>query len=62
MLGDRYVVVTVECPHCKTVQKFHVDAQPKPAVMAEQSIRCLNCNGHFKPNVPNKIIRGPFPV
>jgi hypothetical protein len=28
MLGDRYLVVTVECPHCKTKQKVHVDVQP----------------------------------
>jgi predicted Zn finger-like uncharacterized protein len=61
MVGERYVVMTVECPHCKTRQKVHVDAQPKPAFMTDETIRCLNCNGHFNPKVPNKIIRGPFP-
>lgn len=63
MLGDEhYLIMRVQCPHCKTRQKIHVEAYPKPTVVTEETIRCLNCNDYFMPNVPNKIIRGPFPA
>jgi hypothetical protein len=26
MADERYVVMTVECQHCKTKQKVHIDA------------------------------------
>ena len=62
MADERYVVVTVECQHCKTKQKVHVAVGTGFALMGDQSIPCLNCNKYFKVTVSDKIIRGPFPV
>jgi hypothetical protein len=61
MAGERYVVMKVECPRCKTKQKVHVNARPGISAMGEQTVPCLLCNIHFKVNVPDRIIRGPFP-
>ena len=62
MTNERYVVKTVECPTCKTKQKVHVAARTGFEQMADQEIQCIKCSNHFNATVPDKIIRGPFPV
>ena len=62
MAGERYVVMTVECPRCKTKQKVHVNARTGISQMGDQAIPCLKCDNHFDVMVPDKIIRGPFPA
>jgi DNA-directed RNA polymerase subunit M/transcription elongation factor TFIIS len=62
MADDRYVVMTVECPTCKTKQKVHVATHTGVAQMGDQTIQCIRCTNHFNVKVPDKIIRGPFPV
>jgi hypothetical protein len=62
MADDRYVIMTVECPRCKTKQKVHVAARTGFAQMGDQTIQCLRCDDHFKVTVPDRIIRGPFPA
>ncbi len=62
MADERYVVMTVECPRCKTKQKVHVAARTESAQMGDQTIRCIRCNTHFKVTVPDRIIGGPFPA
>ncbi len=62
MAEEHYVVMTVECPRCKTKQKVHVAARTGFAQMGYQTIPCIRCNTHFKVTVPDRIIRGPFPA
>ena len=62
MADERYVVMTVECPRCKTKQKVHVDARTGPALMGDQTIQCIKCDNYFKVTVPDRIIGGPFPA
>jgi transposase-like protein len=62
MADERYVVMTVECPTCKTKQKVHVAARTGFEPMGDQTIQCIRCNNHFNVKVPDKLIRGPFPV
>ena len=62
MLGERFVVMTVECSSCKAKQKIHVAVRSVPTQMADERIQCLNCNKHFRVTLPDKIIRGPFPA
>ena len=62
MLGERYVVMTVECPHCKTKQKVHVAVRTVATQVADESIRCLDCDKLFKAKLPDKIVDGPFPA
>jgi hypothetical protein len=61
MADERFVVMPVECPRCKTKQKIHVAARSGPTVMADGRIQCIQCDLHFNVTVPDKIIRGPFP-
>jgi hypothetical protein len=61
MAGKRYVIVAVECTHCKARQRVHVKARPDAAQTA-QSIPCIQCNRHFLVIVPDKIVSGPFPA
>jgi hypothetical protein len=62
MTDKRYVIVTVECPRCKTKQKVHVTVRVGFGQMNDEAIRCLNCDSHFNAAVPDKILRGPFPA
>jgi hypothetical protein len=62
MADDRYVVMTVECQHCKTKQKVHVAVRTGFAQMGDQMIQCIRCDKHFVATVPDRIIRGPFPT
>lgn len=62
MLGERYVVLTVECSHCKTKQKIHVAVRAGGAHVDGQTIPCIQCDLDFIVTVPDKIIRGPFPA
>ena len=62
MADEHFVVMTVECQHCKTKQKVHIAASTDGAQMGSQTIPCINCPNHFKVMVPDKILRGPFPV
>ena len=62
MTDTRYVVVTVECPGCKTKQKIHVAAPAGLAKTGDQTIRCIKCDDHFTVKAPDKIVRGPFPA
>lgn len=66
MADERYVVMTVECPTCKIKQKVHVAARIGFSQMGGQTIQCtiqcIRCSNHFDVSVPDKIIRGPFPM
>jgi hypothetical protein len=62
MADEHYFVMMVECQHCKTKQKVHVAAQTGVVQMANPAIICISCNKHFRVTVPDKILRGPFPV
>jgi hypothetical protein len=62
MPDTHYIVTTVECSHCKTKQKVHVNARTGASQMGEQAVLCLRCNRSFMVMLPDKIIRGPFPT
>jgi predicted Zn finger-like uncharacterized protein len=62
MSDEHYVVMTVECPHCKTKQKVHVNARTGASQMVDQAVTCLRCANHFSVMLPDRIIRGPFPT
>jgi hypothetical protein len=57
-----YIVVTLECPRCKTQQKVHIAAGPGLRQTGGERISCINCDHHFKATIPDRIIRGPFPA
>lgn len=38
MAAERYVVMTVECPRCKTKQTVHVNAHPGISPMSDQRL------------------------
>jgi len=58
----RYVVITVECQHCKTKQTVHVDARVGTGTIGNQTIPCITCGNYFVVMAPNKIVGGPFPM
>ena len=62
MADEHYIVMTVECLRCKTKQKIHVAARSRFAQMGSQTIPCIKCEKDFDVMVPDKILRGPFPV
>ena len=62
MADERYVVMTVECPTCKTKQKVHVSTRTGFVQMGERTIQCIRCDNHFKVTVPDRIVDGPFPA
>lgn len=51
--------VTIECPHCKVVQKVHV-GRTAAAKKQRQYVSCINCHGEFDVSVADKIVGGPF--
>jgi len=59
--NERYIVMTVDCPRCKTKQKVHVSTIDG-AEVGRQVIPCIQCENPFKVTVPDRIIRGPFPA
>lgn len=59
---EPYIVMTVECTHCKTKQKVHVAVHVGPGSMPNQSLACIQCNRHFVVTIPDKVLRGPFPT
>jgi hypothetical protein len=61
MADERYVVMTVECQHCKTKQKVHVAARTGFAQLGSQTIPCTKCKKDFDVMVPDRIVGGPFP-
>lgn len=58
----QYVVVTLQCPRCKTLQNFHIAARPGFGGLGAEKVSCINCENRFKLTIPDKIIRGPFPA
>ena len=56
------VVVTLQCPRCKTLQKVHIAARAGFGQMGGERVSCINCDNRFKVTIPDKIIRGPFPA
>jgi hypothetical protein len=60
MKAKQYIVMSVECPRCKTKQKVHVarDGARKKG----DRIPCIQCDNRFKPSVADRIVGGPFPV
>jgi uncharacterized protein YifN (PemK superfamily) len=56
-----YVVITVECQHCKTKQTVHVDARVGTEMVGNQTIPCISCGRYFVVMAPNRIVAGPFP-
>jgi transcription elongation factor Elf1 len=61
MLGERFVVMPVECPRCKTKQKIHVAVRAGAAQVGDQTIPCIQCDNDFEVKVPDRIVGGPFP-
>ena len=61
MTEDRYVVMTISCPHCKQEQDVHVRARTGAAQINPQDVRCLVCKKAFETMVPDRIVDGPFP-
>ena len=61
MTEDRYVVMTISCPHCKQEQDVHVRARTGASQVHPQDVRCLTCKKAFETMVPDRIIDGPFP-
>jgi hypothetical protein len=59
---SRFVVMTTECPHCKTRQKLHVAVNLGPAHLPNQYVFCINCDSEFEVALPDKIVGGPFPA
>ena len=63
MADEHYIVMTVECPRCKTKQKVHVNTRAGlPPKVGDQTVPCLKCDNRFEATVPDRIIRGPFPA
>ena len=62
MADERFVVMTVECQHCKTKQAIHVAAKPGFAQMANQTISCINCRKDFDVMVPDKSSAARSPI
>ena len=62
MSDERYNITTVECSRCKTKQKVHVTVCTVATQMGDESIRCLDFDKLFEAKLPDRIIRGPFPV
>jgi hypothetical protein len=58
---EPYVVITVECLHCKTKQTVHVSARTASRMMGNQTIPCISCGNYFVVMAPSKIVGGPFP-
>jgi hypothetical protein len=56
-----YVVMTVECQHCKIKQTVHVAVSIGARMIGNQTIPCINCGNYFVAMVPDKIVGGPFP-
>jgi hypothetical protein len=63
VMSDRnYLVMTVECARCQTKQKIHIANRTESAQTGSEMILCINCDYPFKVKVPDRFIRGPFPV
>ncbi len=62
MSDEDYVPMAVKCPRCKTKQKVDVAVSAASALVNEHTILCFRCNNSFNVKLPDKIIRGPFPV
>jgi hypothetical protein len=62
MADKPYFIMTVECHHCKTMQKVHIDTSAGGTQMGIQTVLCISCNNHFRVMVPARIAAGPFPV
>jgi hypothetical protein len=62
MPDERYVVMTVECQHCKTKQKVHVATSTGGPQMGDQTIQSIGCNKGFRVTVAARIVAGPFPI
>jgi hypothetical protein len=60
MADDRYVVMTVECSHCKTKQNVHVAARIGIVPVGNQMIQCIKCKKDFEVMAPDRIVGGPF--
>jgi hypothetical protein len=59
---SRFVVMTIEGPHCKTKQKVHVGVNLRPGDMPNLYLFCINCDSEFDVTLPDKIVGGPFPA
>ena len=62
MANERYIIMTEQCLRCHTKQRIHVGINTGAAYGIHTTIVCINCNFPFEVNLPDKIIRGPFPV
>jgi hypothetical protein len=62
MAEDCYVVMTVQCQHCKAKQSVHVAAPTGFAQMGNQTIHCIKCKRNFDVSVPDKTVEWPFPA
>ncbi len=55
-----FVVMTIECPHCKGRQNIHIDVRPGIGRKEREYISSINCHREFEVRVPDKIVCGPF--
>jgi hypothetical protein len=54
------MVMVVECPRCKTKQRIHVARNGGQKCV--ETFLCIRGDVRIKVEVPDKIIRGPFPA
>jgi hypothetical protein len=62
MKESRFVVMAIECPHCKEKQKVHVSVNLGPGHMPNLYPFYINCDHEFDVTLPDKIVGGPFPA
>jgi len=60
MPTERYVLMTVSCPHCQQKANRSRTRARGFGVMSEQVINCLTCKQDFAVMVPDKIVEGPI--
>ena len=52
MANERYMIMTEQCPRCKTKQRIHVGTNTGAAHEIHETILCVNCNRPFKVSLP----------
>jgi len=62
MDDEPFVIMTLQCPRCKTKQSDEVACLNGLTQMVKQTILFLNCDNNFMVTLPNKVLRGPFRV
>jgi hypothetical protein len=56
--NEHDVVMSAECPRCKSKQKIHVSTDIGGIQVGDQEISCIKCDNYFEVSVADRIIRG----